>query len=63
MSQFRSYLDQRGSVISQNQDLASYFALPYIPDPSKHPSFQNIFLVSNGEGEGWGICPLDADAS
>ena len=45
MSEFRSYLDRQGSVISQNPELAAYFALPYIPDPAKHPSFQNLFLV------------------
>ena len=47
MSEFRSYLDSRGSIISQNEDLAAYFALPYIPDPSKHPSFQKLFHVSH----------------
>lgn len=47
MSEFRSYLDNKGAIISQNQELATYFALPYIPDPSKHPSFQNLFLVSH----------------
>ena len=46
MSEFRSYLDNRGSVLSQNQELAVYFALPYIPDPAKHPTFQNLFMVS-----------------
>ena len=46
MSEFRSYLDNRGSVLSQNQELAAYFALPYIPEPAKHPTFQNLFMVS-----------------
>ena len=46
MSEFRSYLDSRGSVMSQNKELAAYFALPYIPDPSTNPSFQNLFTVS-----------------
>lgn len=45
MTEFRSYLDSRGPVISQSQDLAAYFALPYIPDPSKHPTFCNLFKV------------------
>lgn len=38
IGKFRSYLDNRGSIISRNQELAVYFALPYIPDLSKHPS-------------------------
>ncbi len=48
MSEFRSYLDNRGSVLSHNQELAAYFALPYIPEPSKHPTFQNLFMVRGG---------------
>lgn len=48
MSEFRSYLDNRGPVLSQNHELAAYFALPYIPEPSKHPSFQNLFMVREG---------------
>ena len=45
MSAFRGYLESRADDLAKNQDLAAYFALPYVPDPSKHPSFKNLFLV------------------
>ncbi len=46
MAAFRAYLENRGSQLSQNTELASLFALPYVPNPSNHPSFKKLFLVS-----------------
>ena len=46
MAAFRTYLENRGSQLSQNTELASLFALPYVPNPSNHPSFKKLFLVS-----------------
>ena len=46
MAAFRGYLESRAADLATNQDLAAYFALPYVPDPAKHPSFKNLFLVS-----------------
>ena len=45
MAAFRGYLESRAADLSKNQDLAPYFALPYVPDPTKHPLFKNLFLV------------------
>ena len=45
MAAFRAYLESRAADLANNQDLAPYFALPYVPDLSKHPSFKNLFLV------------------
>ena len=45
MAAFRGYLESRAADLANNQDLAPYFALPYVPDLSKHPSFKNLFLV------------------
>ncbi len=47
MAQFKSYLESRGAVLAQNQEFATYCALPYIPDPTKHPSFKSLFSVSS----------------
>ncbi|XP_064385078.1 lisH domain-containing protein ARMC9-like isoform X1 [Halichondria panicea] len=46
MAAFRTYLENRGSQLSQNTELASLFALPYVPNPSNHPSFKKLFLES-----------------
>jgi hypothetical protein len=45
MAAFRGYLESRAADLANNQDLATYFALPYVPDLSKHPTFKNLFLV------------------
>ena len=47
MAAFRGYLESRAADLAKNQDLAPYFALPYVPDPSRHPSFKNLFLVAH----------------
>ena len=43
--EFTVYLETRGAVLAQSQELAAYCALPYVPDPSKHPSFKKLFTV------------------
>ena len=46
MGNFREYLDRKGAIVSQMQGFTVYCALPYIPDPSTHPSFKHLFTVS-----------------
>ncbi len=46
MAPFRAYLQSRGGELAGNAELASLFALPYVPDPAQHPSFKKLFLVS-----------------
>ncbi|XP_011402886.1 PREDICTED: lisH domain-containing protein ARMC9-like [Amphimedon queenslandica] len=43
---FQSYLNSRGDLLAQAPDLTVYCALPYIPDPSTHSSFQHLFTES-----------------
>lgn len=43
MSSFRRYLDRRGVALAQDSDVVNFFALPRIPDPSAHPTFEEIF--------------------
>lgn len=46
LAEFRAFLESRGAELAQSQELASLFALPYVPDPANHPSFKYLFLVS-----------------
>eukprot|EP00899_Mesostigma_viride_P027563 jgi/Mesvir1/7992/Mv25778-RA.2 len=39
---FRKYLDTCGAEMGREEFLP-FYALPYLPDPSKHPSFQALF--------------------
>ncbi|XP_043196304.1 lisH domain-containing protein ARMC9-like [Amphibalanus amphitrite] len=43
MTAFRDYLGNKGKQLAGNEELLPFFALPYIPDPSKHPSFRQLF--------------------
>ena len=43
MEEFKEYLDLQGSTFSKSEEILSFFALPYIPNPSEHPAFRNIF--------------------
>ena len=45
MAEFKSYLESRGAVLAQSEDFATFCALPYIPDPTRHPSFKALFTV------------------
>ena len=47
LRQFQSYLNSKGEVLAQAPDLTVYCALPYIPDPASHSSFQHLFTVCN----------------
>ncbi|CAM9617614.1 unnamed protein product [Ectocarpus sp. 4 AP-2014] len=42
MSSFRRYLD-RTQDVPRVPDLSGYYALPHVPDPSVHPSFEALF--------------------
>jgi hypothetical protein len=43
MSIFRRYIESRGSSLSQTPEFIAYYALPYIPSPTEHPTFKPIF--------------------
>ena len=47
MREFKAYLETRGAVLAHSTEFATYCALPYIPDPSQHPSFKTLFTVNN----------------
>uniref|UniRef100_H3D3R0 LisH domain-containing protein ARMC9 n=1 Tax=Tetraodon nigroviridis TaxID=99883 RepID=H3D3R0_TETNG len=45
-SSFKRYLETRGAVLSQNTKFLPYYALPFISNPSIHPSFKDLFQDS-----------------
>ncbi|KAL0481808.1 hypothetical protein AKO1_012402 [Acrasis kona] len=42
IEEFKNYIDRKGNLI-RSPDLLPFYALPYIPEPSTHPSFATIF--------------------
>ncbi len=46
---FKAYIESiRGRAISQTSDILPLFALPYVTEPEKHASFQDLFSVCFG---------------
>ncbi|KAK3732308.1 hypothetical protein QZH41_020461 [Actinostola sp. cb2023] len=46
MKMFKSYLENKGAGLSQTTEFLPYYALPFVPDPTMHPSFKPIFANS-----------------
>ena len=44
-SDFKQFLDTKGSDLSKTSEFLAYYALPYIPNPMQHPSFQQLFTM------------------
>jgi len=44
-SDFKTYLDSKGSELSKANEFLAYYALPYIPNPTSHPSFKHLFTA------------------
>lgn len=40
MQSFRKYLETNGQALAQTPEFLPYYALPFVPNPSEHPSFQ-----------------------
>ncbi|XP_026178965.1 lisH domain-containing protein ARMC9 isoform X2 [Mastacembelus armatus] len=46
ISHFKQYLETRGATLSQTTEFLPYYALPFVPNPSVHPSFKGLFQDS-----------------
>ncbi|KAM9848279.1 lisH domain-containing protein ARMC9 [Aulostomus maculatus] len=46
ISHFKKYLETRGAALSQTTEFLPYYALPFVPNPSTHPSFKDLFQES-----------------
>lgn len=45
ISHFKQYLETRGAALSQTTKFLPYYALPFVPNPTVHPSFKDLFQV------------------
>lgn len=43
---FKQFLETRGAALSQTTEFLPYYALPFVPNPTVHPSFKNLFQDS-----------------
>nr|CAB3223157.1 lisH domain-containing protein ARMC9 [Phallusia mammillata] len=43
MTNFKKYLETKGSELSQTTEFLPFYALPFVPNPVQHPSFKEIF--------------------
>ncbi|XP_028259331.1 lisH domain-containing protein ARMC9-like isoform X2 [Parambassis ranga] len=46
ISYFKQYLETRGTALSQTTEFLPYYALPFVPNPTVHPSFKHLFQDS-----------------
>ncbi|XP_029356589.1 lisH domain-containing protein ARMC9 isoform X2 [Echeneis naucrates] len=46
ISDFKQYLETRGAALSQTTEFLPYYALPFVPNPTIHPSFKDLFQDS-----------------
>ncbi len=43
MEDFKKYLDNKEIELSKTTEFLAYYALPYVPNPKNHPSYQQLF--------------------
>jgi len=46
MSIFRRYIESRGKGLSHEPEFIAFYALPYVPSPTEHPTFLPLFRPS-----------------
>jgi LisH domain-containing protein ARMC9 len=44
-AEFKKYLDNAGSDLSKTSEFLAFYALPYVPNPTDHPSFKSLFSM------------------
>ena len=42
---FKSFLETKGAALCQTTEFLPFYALPFVPDPTAHPSFKPLFSV------------------
>ena len=46
MNNFKKFIENRGSSLSQTTEFLPFYALPFVPNPKTHPSYREMFTVS-----------------
>lgn len=47
LQQVRQFFDVEGSSLSDEQEFVHYYALPFVSNPSSHPTFKPLFQVES----------------
>ena len=50
---FQRFLATKGADLSKTSAFLAFYALPYVPDPASHPSFQDLFTQVYGRRKRW----------
>ena len=43
LNTFKHYIENSGGDLSQTSEFVTYYALPYVPNPTEHKSFKHLF--------------------
>lgn len=43
MNNFKKFIENRGSSLSQTTEFLPFYALPFVPNPKTHPSYREMF--------------------
>ncbi|NWV15159.1 ARMC9 protein, partial [Ptilonorhynchus violaceus] len=46
ISHFKAYLETKGAALSHTTEFLPFYALPFVPNPTVHPSFKELFQDS-----------------
>ncbi|XP_005104437.1 lisH domain-containing protein ARMC9 [Aplysia californica] len=46
MGNFKKFIENRGSSLSQTTEFLPFYALPFVPNPKTHPSYRELFAES-----------------
>ncbi len=44
MKALKNFLETRGAGLAHSGEFLAYYALPFVPNPECHPSFEALFL-------------------
>ena len=47
MEVLRNFLETKGTEFSAESEFLPFYALPFVSEPARHPSFQELFTVSD----------------
>lgn len=47
MEKLKNFLETKGNEFSGETEFLPFYALPYVKNPSSHPSFKSLFMVSS----------------
>lgn len=43
LNTYKYFIENSGADLSQTSEFVTYYALPYVPNPTEHKSFKHLF--------------------